>query len=249
MPITLKSTREIELMRVAGRIAATVLSELQGAARPGVTTAALDALACRRVRELGGRPAFLGYRRYPACICTSVNEVVLHGLPGERVLRTGDLVTLDLGVEYHGLYVDAAVSMVIGNGAELTHRLVAAAEGAFWAGLQLAVPGRKVGDVGAAIEAYAETNGFSVIRGYSGHGIGSALHEEPSVPNCGPAGRGPTVRAGMTLCIEPMLTAGCPETVVAADGWSVCTRDGSLSSHYEHTVWISSDGPVILTAG
>jgi len=234
-------------MRLAGRIAAQVLSELKEVARPGITTGALNEMACTRVRELGGRPAFLGYRGYPACICTSLNEVVLHGLPAERVLRAGDLLTLDLGVEYRGLFVDSAVSLVIGDGDERAHRLVAAAEGAFWAGLELAVPGRRVGDIGAAIEAYARTHGFSVVQGYSGHGIGAALHEEPSVPNSGPPGRGTRLRSGMTLCVEPMLTAGCPETVVRADGWSVSMRDGSLSSHYEHTVWISDDGPVILT--
>lgn len=248
MPVVLKSAREVELMRVAGQIAATVLDELEQAARPGVTTAGLDELACARIRERGGRPAFLGYRGYPACICTSVNEVVLHGIPGKRVLREGDLLSLDLGVEYRGVFVDAAVSLVVGRGNELAQRLVAAVEGAFRAGLEMAVPGRRLGDIGAAIEAYARLQGFSVIEGYAGHGIGLALHEEPTVPNTGPAGRGMRLRPGMTVSIEPMLSAGRPETVVASDGWTVSMRDGSLSAHYEHTVWISPDGPVILTA-
>uniref|UniRef100_A0A7C2WKH3 Methionine aminopeptidase n=2 Tax=Thermorudis TaxID=1649508 RepID=A0A7C2WKH3_9BACT len=248
MPVTLKSAREIELMRAAGRIAATVLDELRAVARPGVTTGELDALACERIRELGGRPAFLGYRGYPACICTSVNEQVLHGIPGKRVLRDGDLLSLDVGVEYRGLYVDAAVSLVVGTPSSLAQRLVAAAEGAFRAGLEVAYPGQRLGDLGAAIEAYVRAQGFSVITGYSGHGVGLDLHEEPSVPNTGPAGRGIRLRPGMTLAVEPMLSAGGPETVVADDGWTVSTRDGSLTAHYEHTIWIGSEGPVILTA-
>lgn len=248
MPVTLKSAREIELMRAAGRIAAIVLDELKAIARPGITTAELDKLACERTRELGGRPAFLGYRGYPACLCTSVNEQVLHGIPGKRTLGDGDLLSLDVGVEYRGLYVDAAVSLVVGTGDSLAYRLVAAAEGAFRAGLEMAYPGRRLGDLGAAIEAYARAQGFSVIVGYSGHGVGLALHEEPSVPNTGPAGRGIRLRPGMTLAVEPMLSAGSPETVVAEDGWTVSTRDGSLAAHYEHTVWISPEGPVILTA-
>lgn len=248
MPVTLKSAREIELMRAAGRIAAIVLDELKVIARPGITTGELDKLACERIRELGGRPAFLGYRGYPACLCTSVNEQVLHGIPGKRTLQDGDLLSLDVGVEYRGLYVDAAVSLIVGTGDSLAYRLVAAAEGAFRAGLEIAYPGRRLGELGAAIEAYVRAQGFSVIVGYSGHGVGLALHEEPSVPNTGPAGRGIRLRPGMTLAVEPMVSAGSPETVVAADGWTVSTRDGSLAAHYEHTIWISPEGPVILTA-
>lgn len=247
MALVLKSAREIELMRVAGQIAATVLAELSVAATPGVTTGELDRLACERIRQLGGRPAFLGYRGYPGCVCTSVNEQVLHGIPGPRVLAAGDVLSLDVGVEYHGLCVDTAVSLVVGDGDPRAHRLVAVAEGAFWAAMGVAHPGRRVGEIGAAIESYVRAAGFTVIRGYAGHGVGQSLHEDPTVPNTGPAERGPRLRTGMTIAVEPMVSMGAPETVVASDGWTVSTRDGSLTAHYEHTVWISADGPVILT--
>lgn len=247
MSIVLKSPREIECMRQAGRIVALVLAELRTAAQAGVTTATLDRLASEIITREGGEPAFRGYRGYPATICTSVNDEVLHGIPGRRVLRAGDLLKLDVGVRWQGMYADAAVSVVVGRGSQLAYRLVEVVEEAFWAGYTMARPGRYLGDIGAAIEEIVRRNGFSVIEGYAGHGVGRALHEEPSLPNHAEAGRGILLRSGMTLAIEPMISAGSGQTLVKRDGWTVVTRDGSLAAHYEHTVWISESGPVILT--
>ncbi len=234
-------------MRQAGRIVALVIAELCRIAQPGITTAELDRLASDIIVREGGESAFRGYRGYPASICTSVNDEVLHGIPGRRVLREGDLLKLDVGVRWQGLFADAAVSLVIGRGSQLVHRLVEVVEEAFWAGYAMARPGRYLGDIGAAIEEIVRRNGFSVIEGYAGHGVGRALHEEPSVPNRGEAGCGILLRSGMTLAIEPMISAGGGQTRLKRDGWTVVTRDGSLAAHYEHTVWISESGPVILT--
>jgi len=248
MAITLKSHREIALMHQAGRILASILAELSTAARPGMTTRELDHLACRWIQEAGAEPVFLGYRGYPACLCTSVNDEVLHGIPGSRRLQAGDLLSLDLGLRFHGLVVDAAVTVIVGDSVHPeAARLITATEEAFWAGCAAAQPGNRVGDIGAAIEHVARRYGYAVIADYGGHGVGLGLHEEPSVPNTGPAGRGPLLRAGMTLAIEPMLTNGSGETVVRPDGWTVVTKDGGLATHYEHTVLVSETGPIVLT--
>lgn len=247
MSIVLKSASEIERMRRAGSIVAAVLAELRQLARPGVTTAELDRCATELIREAGGRPSFLGYRGFAAAICTSVNEEVLHGIPGRRVLREGDLLKIDIGVEYEGLHADAALTMVVGRGAAIAYRLVETAERAFWAGCSQARPGKRIGDIGAAIQSVVEGAGFSIIEGYTGHGIGRALHEEPAIPNSGEAGKGIPLRAGMTIAIEPMISAGSGETRLKRDGWTIVTRDRSLAAHYEHTVWVSDEGPVVLT--
>jgi len=247
MSIVLKSASEIERMRRAGEIVARVLAELRSLARPGLATAALDARAREIIASEGGRPSFLGYRGYPAAICTSVNDEVLHGLPGPRRLRDGDLLKIDVGVEWGGLHADAAISTIIGRGSLVAQRLVQAAEEAFWAAVAVARVGARLGDIGAAVEGVVRRYGFAVIEGYSGHGIGRSLHEEPSVPNWGERGRGILLRAGMTLAIEPMVCAGNGRTRVKRDGWTVVTADGSLAAHYEHTVWITDDGPVVLT--
>jgi methionyl aminopeptidase len=247
MPIVLKSLREIDAMRHAGQIVALVLEELRENVRPGVTTGDLDRLAAAVMAREGGRSAFLGYRGFPAHICTSVNEQVLHGIPGRRVLRDGDLLKLDVGIEWHGLCADAAISVVVGRGNRVAEQLVAVAEEAFWAGFAQARPGKHVGDIGAAIAAVIRRAGFAVIEGYAGHGVGRALHEEPSVPNDGQPGEGVLLRSGMTLAIEPMLAAGSGKTRVLRDGWTVVTLDGRLAAHFEHTVWVRDDGPMVLT--
>lgn len=247
MTVIVKSFGEIELMRRAGQLAAVILAELRAASRPGITTKELDRLAARMLRSYGGKPAFLGYRGYPATICASVNDEVLHGIPGRRVLREGDLVKIDIGVEVAGLFADAAVSFVVGEGEPLVERLVSVTEQAFWAGVEKAWSGNRIGDIGAAIEDVVRRNGFTIVEGFAGLGIGRSLHENPTVPNVGPAGRGLLLRSGMTLAIEPMVSAGTGQTRVKKDGWTVVTEDGSLAAHYEHTVLVSEEGPVILT--
>lgn len=247
MSIVLKSPSEIERMRRAGRIVARVLDELRSLARPGVTTAALDLRARELIASEGGTPSFLGYRGFPAAICTSVNDEVLHGIPGQRRLREGDLLKIDVGVEWGGLHADAAISVIVGRGSVLAERLVQAVEEAFWAACSVATVGAHLGDIGAAIAAVVRQYGFSVIEGYTGHGVGRTLHEEPAVPNWGTPGRGVRLREGMTLAVEPMVSAGGGATRVKRDGWTVVTADGSLAAHYEHTVWISREGPVVLT--
>lgn len=247
MPIVLKSRDEIERMRRAGGIVALVLADLRERARPGVTTAALDTRARELIEQYGGTPSFLGYRGFPGAICTSINQEVLHGIPGQRRLREGDLLKIDVGVMWGGLHADAAVSVVVGRGSRIAEALVRAAEEAFWAGCSAARVGRHIGDVGAAIEEVVRAYGFAVIEGYTGHGVGRALHEEPAVPNWGEPGRGILLREGMTLAIEPMVSAGTGATRVKRDGWTVVTVDGSLAAHYEHTVWIMKEGPVVLT--
>ncbi len=234
-------------MRRAGGIVALVLAELRERARPGVTTAALDARARELIEQHGGTPSFLGYRGFPGAICTSINQEVLHGIPGRRRLREGDLLKIDVGVMWGGLHADAAISVVVGRGSRIAEALVRAAEEAFWAGCTAARVGKHIGDVGAAIQEVVRAYGFAVIEGYTGHGIGRDLHEEPAVPNWGEPGQGMLLREGMTLAIEPMVSAGAGATRVKRDGWTVVTVDGSLAAHYEHTVWITKEGPVVLT--
>jgi len=247
MSIVLKSPSEIERMRRAGKIVARVLEELRSLVRPGLTTAMLDIRAREIIASEGGAPSFLGYRGFPAAICTSVNDEVLHGIPSQRRLREGDLLKIDVGVEWGGLHADAAISVIVGRGSVLAQRLVRATEEAFWAAFSVARVGAHIGDIGATIEAVVRQHGFTVVEGYTGHGVGRTLHEEPSVPNWGVPGRGVRLREGMTLAIEPMVSAGSGATRVKRDGWTVVTEDGSLAAHYEHTLWISPDGPVVLT--
>ncbi|HVP91234.1 MAG TPA: type I methionyl aminopeptidase [Terriglobales bacterium] len=246
--IICKSAAELELMRQAGRIAARVLGELGPLVQPGIRTRDLDVYAEKRTRELGAVPAFKGYRGYPASVCVSVNEEVIHGIPSGRILQEGDIVSLDFGVLYEGFYSDSALTVPAGRAGAEALRLIAAARRSFWKGLEEVREGGRLSDVSAAIQGSVEGEGFSIIRQFVGHGIGRALHEEPQIPNFGPSGRGPRLRPGMTLAIEPMIAAGGWEVDVLDDGWTAVTKDRSLSAHYEHTVALTESGPEVLTA-
>ena len=246
--IICKSAAELELMRQAGRIAARVLAELGPLVRPGIRTRDLDVFAEKRTRELGAVPAFKGYRGYPASVCVSVNEEVIHGIPSGRILQEGDIVSLDFGVLYEGFYSDSALTVPAGRVGDEAVRLIDAARRSFWKGLEQVREGNRLSDVSAAIQRSVEGDGFSIIRQFVGHGVGRALHEEPQIPNFGPAGRGPRLRAGMTLAIEPMIAAGGWEVDVLEDGWTAVTKDRSLAAHYEHTVALTESGPEVLTA-
>ncbi|HWP99165.1 MAG TPA: type I methionyl aminopeptidase [Vicinamibacterales bacterium] len=246
--IVCKSPAEIERMRPANALVAAVLTELASLARPGVSTAELDAYAERRVRDAGAVPAFKGYRGYPATLCASVNDEVVHGIPSaRRVLREGDIVSLDMGVLYDGFYGDAALTVGVGRIAPAAARLLAVTEEALFRGIAAARPGARLSDIGHAIQSYVEAEGFSVVREFVGHGIGARLHEEPQIPNYGEPGRGVRLVPGMVLAIEPMVNLGRPGVRILDDGWTAVTRDGSLSAHFEHTVAVTADGPVILT--
>ncbi len=245
--IIYKSEEEVRLMKRSSRIVALILAELKAMIRPGIRTKELDDFAERRARELGGRPAFKGYRGYPASICTSVNEEIIHGIPSSRVLREGDIVSLDFGVYSEGFYGDAAVTVPVGEVSLRARKLIAAAEAAFYQGLGQARIGGRLSDISHAIQRYVESEGFSVIRSFVGHGIGYSLHEEPQVPNFGPPGQGPRLREGLTLAIEPMIAEGDWHEQVLEDGWTAVTKDRSLAAHYEHTVALTARGMEILS--
>jgi methionyl aminopeptidase len=245
--IVYKTDAEIEAMGESARIVARILDELRPLIQPGVRTRDLDAYAERRTRELGAKPAFKGYRGYPASVCISVNEEIIHGIPSARALRAGDLVSLDFGVVYEGFYGDAARSYPVGAVTPLASRLIAAAEASFQKGLEQMVEGRRVSDISHAVQTYVEAQGFSVIRSFVGHGIGRALHEEPQVPNFGFPGRGPKIRPGLVLAIEPMIAAGDWDVDILDDGWTAVTKDRSLAAHYEETVALTGSGAVILS--
>lgn len=234
-------------MRCAGQIVAATLQKVSAAVYPGVMTVELDTLAETSLREAGAIPAFKGYRGYPATLCTSVNDEVVHGIPGERVLCEGDIISLDLGANFDGFYADATVTCPVGAISVEAERLIRVTREAFYKGIEKATPGRRLGDVGAAIQQYAEMNGYSVVRDLVGHGIGRSLHEDPQVPNYGRPGHGTLLKEGMTLAIEPMINAGGYGIRQLADGWTIITADQSLSAHYEHTVALVSDGATILT--
>ena len=246
--ITFKSASELEAMRQSSRIVAAVLGELEPLIRPGIRTRDLDLYADKRTRELGGVPVLKGYRGYPASVCISVNEEVIHGIPSGRILQDGDIVSLDFGVLYEGFYSDSALTAPVGRVAAEAQRLIAAAERSFIKGLEQMREGARLSDISAAIQRSVEDEGFSVIRQFVGHGIGRALHEEPQVPNFGAPGRGPKIKPGMTLAIEPMIAAGGPEVEVLEDGWTAVTRDRRLAAHYEHTVAMTENGPEVLSA-
>lgn len=245
--MTTRSKGEIEKIRAAAELVATTLRELEGAVRPGVTTAELDGLAERFIRGYGGRPAFLGYRGFPASICPSVNEEVVHGIPGPRVLREGDIVGIDVGVELDGFYGDAARTFAVGTVSDEARRLMEVTRDALTEGIAQARPGNRVGDISNAVQRHVESHGYSVVRALVGHGIGRDMHEEPAVPNFGAPGRGLRLWSGLVLAIEPMVNAGGHEVVTRPDGWTVATKDGSLSAHFEHTVVVGPDGPEILS--
>jgi methionyl aminopeptidase len=242
-----KSAVEIGKMREAGRVAALALAAVGEAAGPGVTTGELDALSEQTIRSHGAVPAFKGYRGFPATICASPNEIIVHGIPGETVLVAGDIFSVDVGAVLDGYYGDTAATFAIGEVTSPARELMDATRLALAAAIDECWPGRRLGDVGAAVQEVAEDSGFSVVREYVGHGIGRAMHEEPSVPNYGERGRGVALAAGMVLAIEPMVNAGAAATCALDDGWTVVTADRRLSAHFEHTVAITEKGPAVLT--
>ena len=247
--IICRSAAELEKMRTAGRLVGEVLTELAGHVAPGVTTADLDALAEKRIAAAGATPAFKGYHGYPATICASVNEEVIHGIPsGRRILNEGDIVSIDVGAVLDGYFGDSAITLPVGPVSEDAARLLLATEESLYKAIEVVKPGARVSDIGHAVQKHVEAFGFSVVREFVGHGIGQKMHEEPQVPNYGEPGRGPRLAEGMVLAIEPMVNAGKPAVKVLADGWTAVTRDGTLSAHFEHTVAVTADGPWILTA-
>ena len=245
--ITIKSTEELEAMRRAGAIVAATTAVLEKSVRPGVRTLDLDGIADREIRRLGGRPAFKGYRGFPASICTSINHEIVHGIPGERVIREGDLVKMDVGAEVDGFIGDAAITVGAARISPEAADLIEVTRLALDEGIKAAEEGVRVGDIGAAIQSFAESRGYGVVREYVGHGIGRFLHEEPQVPNYGPSNRGPVLRRGMTIAIEPMVNIGGWQTRLLEDQWTVVTADGSLSAHFEHTIAITDGVAEILT--
>ena len=248
--ITCKGKSEILKMERATRIVQEVLAECAAACRPGVTTAEIDRIADTGIKARGARPAFLGYRGFPKSVCVSINEEVVHGIPSpKRVLKPGDIVGLDLGAIVDGYFGDAALTAVLEPIPAVVRELVAATREALLAGVDAIRVGGRIGDIGAAVEAVAKRNGYGVVREFVGHGIGTSLHEEPQVPNYGPAGRRETIREGMTLAIEPMFNLGTSKVVVGSDGWTVRTVDGKPSAHFEHTVVATAAGPVVLGFG
>jgi methionyl aminopeptidase len=247
--IVCRSRAEIERMRVANQLVAEVLAELEAMVRPGVTTADLDRAAERMVRDAGAEPAFKGYRGYPATLCASVNEEVVHGIPSPaRGLAEGDVISLDMGVKIGGFYGDSAVTVPVGPIPERTEALLRVTRESLDRAIAVVRAGGRLSDIGHAVQQWVEAHGFSIVREFVGHGIGERLHEEPQIPNYGQPGRGPKLAEGMVLAIEPMVAMGRPETRVLGDGWTAVTRDGSLAAHFEHTVAVTADGPLVLTA-
>lgn len=245
--VEIKTAQELDLMHRAGQIVARALARLRELAAPGVTTKELDAAAEELIRDLGAEPSFKGYHGYPATVCASINEQIVHGIPGPRQLLEGDIVSFDVGAIWQGYQGDAAVTVAIGDVPAQVLRLLHTTEAALAAGIQAARGGARLGDVSHAIESVAKRDGFSVVREYGGHGIGRAMHEPPRIPNWGPAGRGLLLEPGMTLAVEPMFTNGGYRTRVLGDGWTVVTADGSLAAHFEHTIAITEDSATILT--
>jgi methionyl aminopeptidase len=244
--MVLKTAGELELMDEANRIVHAALDDIAERVRPGITTRELDQHAERLIRARGGVPAFLHYKGYPATLCTSVNDVIVHGIPGDVPLREGDILGVDCGVLYKGYYGDAARTFPIGQVAEEAERLIAVTRRALEIAVQAVAPNRRLSDIGHAVQSYVEAQGFSVVRDFVGHGIGTSLHEDPQVPNFGDPGRGPKLKPGLVLAIEPMVNAGGPGVEVDADGWTARTRDGSLSAHFEVSVAVTERGARVL---
>lgn len=245
--IILKSDRELAYMRDAGRIVAKTIDELKKTVSPGVTTLELDRVAEDFITRCGAKPSFKGYQGFPASICTSVNEEVVHGIPGLRKLRDGDIISIDIGAEINGYHGDAAVTIPLGEIDGEVQRLLQVTEEALMAGIAQAKSGNRLSDISHAVQTHVEKNGFSVVRDYVGHGIGRQMHEEPQIPNFGPPGRGPRLKPGMTLAIEPMVNKGTFEVRTLEDNWTVVTKDLQPSAHFEHTVAVTERGPEILT--
>lgn len=247
--ISIKSPREIELMRRAGRLTAAARRLAGELVKPGVTTLEIDTAVRKFIESQGAKPSFLGYNGFPGSVCLSVNDEIIHGIPGHRALREGDIVSVDVGAVIDGYHGDCAGTYPCGQVSEAAAKLIAVTERSFWAGMEFARTGCRVSDISHAIQVYAEKNGCSLVREYVGHGVGRKLHEPPEVPNYGPAGHGVRLQPGMTLAVEPMVNAGAPGIRVLKDGWTVKTADGSLSAHYENSILIMEDGgPEILTA-
>lgn len=245
--ITLKSAREIELMRRAGKITAAARALAGEMVKPGVTTQEIDKAVYRFIRSQGAEPSFLNYNGYPASICISVNDEIIHGIPGKRVLKEGDIVSVDVGAFIGGYHGDCAATYACGKISEEAQRLIDVTKQSFFEGIRYAREGGRLSDVSHAIQEYVEANGFSVVREYVGHGIGRNMHESPEVPNFGIAGHGPKLLRGMTLAIEPMVNAGTAAIKQMSDGWTVKTRDGKYAAHYENTILITPDEPELLT--
>ncbi len=245
--IELKSEKEIALMERAGCLVAELLAHLSAMVRPGMRTKELDEASLSYLQQHGGLPAFLGYRGFPASVCISVNEEVVHGIPGERKLREGDLVSIDAGAIVEGYYADAALTVGVGTLSAAAQRLVDTTRRALEAGIAQAVVGNRLSDISHTVQRVVEAEGFGVVREFVGHGIGRALHEDPPIPNFGLPNSGPRLRAGMVLAIEPMVTAGRYDVRVLSDGWTAVTQDGSLAAHFEHTIAITEQGTRVLT--
>jgi len=246
--IVLKSSHELALMRQAGRIVAQVLERFREVVRPGISTLDLERIASHIIEREGAIPSFKGYRGFPAAICASINEEIVHGIPSpKRVLEEGDIVSLDVGTIYRGYHGDAAITLPVGQVDEEVQRLLQVTQGALEAGIAQARAGKRLGDISAAIQRYVESRGFNVVREYTGHGIGQEMHEDPQIPNFGRPNRGPRLRPGMTFALEPMVTVGDWRTRTLSDGWTVVTADGSLSAHFEHTLAVTNGKPEILT--
>ncbi len=245
--ITIKSSRDLKLMREACVISARALALGGKMVEPGVTTGQIDHAIRRYIESQGAKPNFLGYGGFPASACISVNETVIHGIPGDRVIHEGDIVSIDVGAAIHGFNGDNAATFAAGKVSEEAQRLMDATRESLYEGIKAAQAGSRVGDIGAAVQKYVEMRGFSVVRQFVGHGVGTDLHEDPSIPNFGTPGRGPKLLPGMTIAIEPMVNAGTHEVKILGDGWTTVTKDGRLSAHFEHTVAITPDGPVIMT--
>jgi methionyl aminopeptidase len=248
MAIICKSAAEIDKMRRSGHVVREVLDHLRTMVAPGVSTMDLERAAEQKIKDLGAKPAFKGYYNYPCVLCTSVNEEIVHGIPSDkRVLKPGDIISIDCGVVMDGYYGDAAITVPVNGLSPETRKLLEVTEASLYKGIEQARIGNAIGDVGAAVQEYVEANGFSVVREFVGHGIGTRLHEEPQVPNFGKRGQGTRLRDGMVLAIEPMVNSGQPGTRVLDDKWTAVTADGSCSAHFEHCVAVTKNGPVILT--
>jgi len=245
--IILKSRMELDVMREAGRIVALTHQELAKAIKPGVTTKELDELAETFIRSKGALPSFKGYGGFPGSICTSVNEELVHGIPGKRTLQEGDIISIDIGACLEGYHGDSAWTYAVGKISEEDQRLMRVTEESLYKGLEKAIPGERLSDISHAIQVHAEAAGFSIVREYVGHGVGQSLHEDPQIPNYGPPGRGPRLKPGMVLAIEPMVNAGERYVRTLEDNWTVVTVDGKNCAHYEHTIAITEDGYEILT--
>ncbi len=245
--VLLKDRNEIDILRRANAIVAEVRDTLREKIRPGMTTNELDQEAAKMITKQGAKPAFKGYRGYPKTICISVNDEVVHGIPGKRKLKEGDIVGLDLGVIYQGYYGDSAVTCAVGNISAAAARLMKVTEESLYKGITAAQPGARLHDIGAAVQAHVEAAGYSVVRDFVGHGIGKALHEDPQVPNFGTKGTGMRIQPGLVLAIEPMVNEGGAGVKILEDGWTAVTLDGKLSAHFEHSIAITEDGPEILS--